>query len=156
MLKRSKSFGNNRNSGEFTSSLLEGSRTGRQLLSLEGMTMDNLNLIKKALDPDACTSLSMTQLLEIIRTLCNKVLEKPNNAKLIAQVCMDIHERQQTKADTLSDHKYLFLESLANCLREWFNERDTLRYTTGGARRWSGNVFLFVFIFIFILYITLY
>jgi len=141
VLKRSKSFGNsNRNSDEWSSSLLDESSTGRFLLSLEGLSWENLTLIKQALDKNTCASLSMTQLLQIIRILCNKVLEQPSSAKLISQVCMEIHQKQQLKMTTLSDHKYLFLESLANCLREWFNERDKLRFTTGGARRWTGYI----------------
>ena len=144
VLKRSKSFGNNRNSDELNSSLLNDTSTGRFLLSLEGLSWENLTLIKQALDNDTCASLSMTQLLQIIRILCNKVLEKPTNAKLIAQVCMEIHQKQQMKMTSLSDHKYLFLESLTNCLREWFNERDKLRFTTGGARRWTGYMLFLI------------
>ena len=141
VLKRSKSFGNNRHSDEFGSStLLNESNVGQFLLSLEGLSWDHLSLIKMSLDRERCTTLSMTQLLQIIRILCNNVLEKPENAQIIAQLCMDIHHQQQTKIHTLTDHKYIFLESLTNCLREWFNERDKLRFTTGGARRWIGYI----------------
>ncbi len=57
---------------------------------------------------------------------------------------MEIHQKQQLKMSSFSDHKYLFLESLASCLREWFNERDKLRFTTGGARRWTGYILFLV------------
>lgn len=69
-------------------------------------------------------------------------MEKPSNAKMIAVIAMEIHKRQQLKmlGSQLSDHKYLFIESLASCLREWFNERDKLRFSTGGARRWTGYI----------------
>lgn len=147
-MKRSKSFGNsnnnNRNSGEFnsSSSLLGEGETGRFLLSLEGLSWENLGLIKQALDRETCASLDPHSLLKIVRILCNKVMEKPTNAKMIAVIVMEIHQRQQLKllGSQFSDHKYLFLESLASCLREWFNERDKLRFTTGGARRWTGYI----------------
>ena len=88
MLKRSKSFGNNRNSGEFSSSgsLLDESSSGRFLLSLEGMSWEHLTLIKQALDQDTCSTLDPCSLLKIVRILCNKVLERPANAKPIAEV----------------------------------------------------------------------
>ncbi|OTF71671.1 hypothetical protein BLA29_013354 [Euroglyphus maynei] len=39
----------------------------------------------------------MTQLLQIIRILCNKVLDNKsnNNADIIAKVCLEIHYNQQ-------------------------------------------------------------
>lgn len=115
---------------------------------MEGLSWENLNLIKQALDKNSCSTLSMTQLLQIIRILCNKVLEKPINSKMIAKVCLEIHHRQQVSTSEQSDHRYLFLESLANCLREWFNERDKLRFTTGGARRWIAYIFFIMEIYL--------
>lgn len=90
----------------------------------------------------------MTQLLQIIRILCNKVLERPNNACIVAKVCLEIHHNQQLNMTQLNDHKFLFLESLASCLREWFNERDKLRFTTGGARRWTAYILFMMEIYI--------
>lgn len=151
VLKRSKSFGNNNNSnnrksGEFSSpsSLLGEGETGRFLLSLEGLSWENLTLIKQALDRETCALLDPCSLLKIVRILCNKVMEKPTNAKMISIIVMEIHQKQQLKMSSFSDHKYLFLESLASCLREWFNERDKLRFTTGGARRWTGYILFLV------------
>ncbi|KAI7698035.1 hypothetical protein SSS_10035 [Sarcoptes scabiei] len=60
----------------------------------------------------------MTQLLQIIRILCNKVLEKPTNATVVAKACLEIHHNQQSNVKHLGEHKFRFLESLANCLRE--------------------------------------
>lgn len=113
------------------------------MLSLEGLSWEHLSLIKQALDRETAATLDPHSLLKIVRILCNKVMEKPTNAKMIALIVMEIHQRQQLKVlgSPFTDHKsYLFLESLASCLREWFNERDKLRFTTGGARRWTGYI----------------
>nr|XP_027205380.1 putative protein DDB_G0292252 [Dermatophagoides pteronyssinus] len=151
VLKRSKSFGNNNNNNNRSKDnpetinktkyhFLNASMADAFFLTIESISKENLNIIKRTLNRQTCTSVTMTQLLQIIRVLCNKVLDKSNNANIVAKVCLEIHYNQQMNMIHLSDHKYLFLESLANCLREWFNERDKLRFTTGGARRWTNYI----------------
>ncbi|KPM06606.1 hypothetical protein QR98_0050830 [Sarcoptes scabiei] len=117
------------NSGKYQ--FLDETSTGTFFLALENVSKEYVGLIKKALKKNTCVSLNMTQLLQIIRILCNKVLEKPTNATVVAKACLEIHHNQQSNVKHLGEHKFRFLESLANCLREWFNERDKLRFTTG-------------------------
>ncbi|KAH9522725.1 RNA binding [Dermatophagoides farinae] len=165
VLKRSKSFGNNNNNNNISNNnrskntnsdtinkskyhYLNDSMAGAFFITLESISKENITIIKQALNQQTCKTITMTQLLQIIRILCNKVLDKSNNASIVAKVCLEIHHNQQLNMIHLSDHKYLFLESLANCLREWFNERDKLRFTTGGARRWTNYITFLMEIYI--------
>lgn len=102
------------------------------LMSLDGISWECVTLVRRAMEKT--NSLTMTQLMQVVRILCNKALEKSANSRAIANICLTINEKQ------CEGRNHLFIESLLNCLREWFSERDKLRLTSGGARRWTAYV----------------
>lgn len=118
---RSKSFGNPK---EHQDELMY------MLSSFDGdIASEHVMLMRKALDNP--NMLMMTQLMEVVRVVCNKAMERATNGHVIAKICLKIIDKE-------SGH--LFVESLLNCLREWFNERDKLRMAIGGNRRWTAYI----------------
>ncbi|XP_054718635.1 MIF4G domain-containing protein A-like isoform X2 [Uloborus diversus] len=95
-------------------------------------------LIRRAvLDPN---SLPCQKLMELVRLICSKAVEHIQYSEPAARLCFSIIEKE---------HDHTFLESLQNCCREWFNERDKLLRmpillstgtTTSGLRRWTAYV----------------
>ncbi|XP_035232104.1 MIF4G domain-containing protein A-like isoform X2 [Stegodyphus dumicola] len=95
-------------------------------------------LIRRAvLDPNA---LSCQKLMELVRLICCKAVEHVQYGAPAAQLCFSIIEKE---------HDHTFLESLQNCCREWYNERDKLLRSTfltsvgmtaPGMRRWAAYV----------------
>lgn len=158
LIKRSKSFGTNNNNNSNKSGhghrnyfstnalLLSEPENDRFVLSLEGLSWNNMSLIKQALDAHHCSSLSTTDQLQVVRILTNKVLDKSGHARLVALVCLEMHYKL---IGSCSPHVggRVFLESLYHCLQEYFNERDVLRFTTGGARRWTAYITFLVSIY---------
>lgn len=124
-LKRSKSFGSNKDANNNQESI-------GQLMSIDGISWESVTLVRRAMEKT--NSLTMNQLMQVIRILCNKALEKSCNSQAMANICLIINDKQ------CENRNHLFIESLLNCLREWFNERDKLRLTSGGARRWTAYV----------------
>ncbi len=124
-LKRSKSFGSHKDTNNNQESI-------GHLMSLEGISWESVTLVRRAMEKT--NSLTMTQLMQVVRILCNKALEKSCNSHAMANICLTINDKQ------CGTRNHLFIESLLNCLREWFNERDKLRLTSGGARRWTAYV----------------
>lgn len=91
------------------------------------------SLIKKALhDPNA---LSSHQLMELVRTICQRATEGIQNAEPMAQLCLSIIAKERGET---------FLESLLSACREWFNERDQLlrplEASSAVPRRWTAYV----------------
>ena len=101
-------------------------------MSIDGISCESVTLVRRAIEKT--NSLTMNQLMQIVRILCNKALEKSCYARPLAVICLTINEKQSETPN------HLFIESLINCLREWFTERDKLRLTSGGARRWTAYV----------------
>ena len=101
-------------------------------MSIDGISWENVTLVRRAIEKT--NSLTMNQLMQIVRILCNKALEKLCYSRALAIICLTINEKQ------CETRNHLFIESLLNCLREWFSERDKLRLTSGGARRWTAYV----------------
>lgn len=101
-------------------------------MSIDGISWENVTLVRRAIEKT--NSLTMNQLMQIVRILCNKALEKLCYSRALAIICLTINEKQS------ETRNHLFIESLLNCLREWFSERDKLRLTSGGARRWTAYV----------------
>ncbi|XP_054153462.1 uncharacterized protein LOC128952146 [Oppia nitens] len=102
------------------------------LMSIEDISWENVVLVREAIEKT--DSMSTNQLMQIVRIICNKALEKSCYCHSLAILCLTIDKKQ------CKPRPHLFIESLVNCLREWFNERDKLRLTTGGARRWTAYV----------------
>ncbi|CAG2101817.1 unnamed protein product [Medioppia subpectinata] len=123
-LKRSKSFGAN-----VTDSNCE---SIGHLMSIEDISWENMTLIRRSIEKT--NSMTTNQLMQIVRIICNKAIDNSSNSRSLAIICLTINEKQS------ETHRHLFIESLINCLREWFNERDRLRLTSGGARRWVAYV----------------
>lgn len=154
LIKRSKSFGNNNNKNSqghrnyfnMNALLLSEPENDRFVLSLEGLSWHNMSLIKQALDTRHCSILSTTDQLQVVRLLANKVLDKSGEARLVALVCLEMHYKLMCSFPHHTGGQ-VFVESLYNCLREWFNERDVLRFTTGGARRWTAYITFLVAIY---------
>ncbi|GFS41867.1 MIF4G domain-containing protein [Nephila pilipes] len=126
-LKRSKSFTADESRG------IENIGFDRDAFPLEYQ-----GLIRRAvLDPN---SLSCQKLMELVRLICSKAVESVQYASPAAQLCFSIIEKE---------HDHTFLESLQNCCREWYNERDKLLRspfltsvgtTAAGMRRWTAYV----------------
>ncbi|GFS65585.1 MIF4G domain-containing protein [Trichonephila inaurata madagascariensis] len=126
-LKRSKSFTADESRG------IESIGFDRDAFPLEYQ-----GLIRRAvLDPN---SLSCQKLMELVRLICSKAVESVQYASPAAQLCFSIIEKE---------HDHTFLESLQNCCREWYNERDKLLRspfltsvgtTAAGMRRWTAYV----------------
>lgn len=126
-LKRSKSFTMNETSE------LEAIGFERDAFPVEYQ-----GLIRRAvLDPN---SLSFQKLMELVRLICSKAVEHVQYSGPAAHLCFAIIEKE---------HDHTFLESLQNCCREWFNERDKLLRSqflpshgsaAPGLRRWTAYV----------------
>ncbi|GIX81620.1 MIF4G domain-containing protein [Caerostris darwini] len=126
-LKRSKSFTADESRG------IENIGFDRDAFPLEYQ-----GLIRRAvLDPN---SLSCQKLMELVRLICSKAVENVHYSGPAAQLCFSIIEKE---------HDHTFLESLQNCCREWYNERDKLLRapfltsvgtTAAGMRRWTAYV----------------
>lgn len=101
-------------------------------MSIDGISWESVTLVRRAIEK--ANSLTMNQLMQIVRILCNKALEKSSHSRPLAVICLTINEKHT------ETRNHLFIESLINCLREWFTERDKLRLTSGGARRWTAYV----------------
>ncbi|CAL1297703.1 unnamed protein product [Larinioides sclopetarius] len=125
-LKRSKSF------------TADESPRGIESIGFEkdAFPLEYQGLIRRAvLDPN---SLSCQKLMELVRLICCKAVESVQYATPAAQLCFSIIEKE---------HDHTFLESLQNCCREWYNERDKLLRapfltsvgtTAAGMRRWTA------------------
>ncbi|CAG2165074.1 unnamed protein product [Oppiella nova] len=124
VLKKSKSFGTKETNSSCESI--------GHLMSIEGISWENMTLIRRAIEKT--NSMTANQLMQIVRIICNKALEGCSYSQSLAIICLTIDEKQWQTGS------HLFIESLINCLREWFNERDKLRLTSGGARRWTAYV----------------
>jgi hypothetical protein len=104
----------------------------------DAFPMEYQGLIRRAvLDPN---SLSCQKLMELVRLICSKAVEHIQYSGPAAHLCFSIIEKE---------HDHTFLESLQNCCREWFNERDKLlrspfltpRGTTAsGLQRWTSYI----------------
>ncbi|KAF8777041.1 MIF4G domain-containing protein A-like isoform X2 [Argiope bruennichi] len=104
----------------------------------DAFPLEYQGLIRRAvLDPN---SLSCQKLMELVRLICCKAVEGVQYAAPAAQLCFSIIEKE---------HDHTFLESLQNCCREWYNERDKLLRapfltsvgtTAAGMRRWTAYV----------------
>ncbi|XP_015912223.1 MIF4G domain-containing protein A isoform X2 [Parasteatoda tepidariorum] len=104
----------------------------------EAFPLEYQGLIRQAvLDPN---SLSYQKLMELVRLICSKAVESLQFSAPAAQLCFSIIEKE---------HDHTFLESLQNCCREWYNERDKLLRssfltpvgtTVSGLRRWTAYV----------------
>lgn len=126
-LKRSKSF--------TTSETSEIEAIG---FERDAFPMEYQGLIRRAvLDPN---SLSCQKLMELVRLICSKAVEHVQHSSPAAQLCFSIIEKE---------HDHTFLESLQNCCREWFNERDKLLRSpfltshgtaAPGLRRWTAYI----------------
>ncbi|KAG8185255.1 hypothetical protein JTE90_023870 [Oedothorax gibbosus] len=123
-LKRSKSFTADEGMG-----MLAG-------FDREAFPKEDQGLIRRAvLDPN---SLSCQKLMELVRLICKKAIESAQFALPAAQLCFSIIEKE---------HDHTFLESLQNCCREWYNERDRLlrapvfsSQSGSSMRRWTAYV----------------
>lgn len=125
-LKRSKSFTADESRGIETIGLRD------------AFPLEYQGLIRQAvLDPN---SLSWQKLMELVRLICSKAVENMLYSAPAAQLCFSIIEKE---------HDHTFLESLQNCCREWYNERDKLLRspfltsvgtTAAGMRRWTAYV----------------
>lgn len=126
-LKRSKSF--------TTSETSELEAIG---FDRDAFPMEYQGLIRRAvLDPN---SLSCQKLMELVRLICSKAVEHVQYSGPAAHLCFSIIDKE---------HDHTFLESLQNCCREWFNERDKLLRSSfltshgtaaSGLRRWAAYV----------------
>ena len=138
-LKRSKSFGHR--TEQYVQILSGGSGVDGQSKpgTTSELTMEHQQLVRRALESPK--SLVTTQLMEVVRIIVNKALERLANAHPMSKICMSIIDKEKGK---------IFLESLMNCCREWFNERERLIKAGGGSgagsqgttnpRRWPSYV----------------
>lgn len=122
-LRRSKSFGSTDSPNGKIFNLTDFNLTTEQII-----------LIKRAIDNP--NNLTVNQLMEIVSIICSKAMESSMNSYGLAKICITIADK---------DANQIFLESLVNCCREWFNEKDKLiRSTSIGSQhpkqRWLSYI----------------
>lgn len=90
-------------------------KTIQHVLSIieEFKSLDDRNLILDALD--SSKSLSMIQMMKVVRMIHHKALESSSHAHSMTWLCFLIMEKDNNK---------IFLESLLTCCREWFSQQE--------------------------------